>query len=138
MQKPKLKVMMIEDNPEDVTLLSKRLDNLKFDHEMISFARGEEGIRYVETQSAERSAIPDLILLDLGLPGEHGLEILKKFKNHAVLKATPIIVMTSSDEKKDKVETFRRGGTFFITKPYTEDLLREVISHLRVTGRFSG
>lgn len=135
MEKPKMKLMVIEDNPEDVTLLSKRLDNLKFDHEMIPFSRGDEGIQYVEAQSAQKKPIPDLILLDLGLPGEHGLEVLKKLKNHTVLKSTPIIVVTSSDEKKDKVETFRRGGTFFITKPYTEDLLREVISHLRVTGR---
>jgi CheY-like chemotaxis protein len=135
MEKPKMKLMVIEDNPEDVTLLSKRLENLKFDHEMIPFSRGEDGIRYVEAQSAQKNPIPDLILLDLGLPGEHGLEVLKKLKNHTVLKSTPIIVVTSSDEKIDKVETFRRGGTFFITKPYTEDLLREVISHLRVTGR---
>ncbi len=137
MEKPKLKVLMIEDNPEDVALLSKRLDHLKFDHEMISFAKGEEGIRYVETQSSRKDPLPDLILLDLGLPDEHGLEVLKRLKSYAGLKSTPIVVMTSSDEKKDKVETFKRGGTFFITKPYTEDLLREVISHLRMTGRFN-
>ena len=113
------------------------MNNIKFDHELVSFAKGEEGVRYAEELAAGKKTALDLILLDLGLPGEHGLEVLKKLKNHPSLKDTPIIVMTSSEEKKDKVETFKRGGTFFITKPYTEDLLREVISHLRVTGRFS-
>ncbi len=137
MEKPKLKVLMIEDNPEDAVLLSKRLVNLKFENEMTVFHKGEEGVRYLEFQNAQQKPMPDLILLDLGLPGEHGLDVLKKIKTHPALKSTPVIVVTSSDDKNDKVETFRRGGTFFITKPYTEELLGEVISHLRVTGRFN-
>ena len=78
--------------------------------------------------------MPDLVFLDLNLPGEHGLGTLVKIKNYSDFHSIPVIVMTASDDRKDLLESYRKGAVFFIHKPLDKNLLIETLMHMKITG----
>ena len=133
----KLKALMIEDSADCAALLNHTLIQLKMFGEIKIFMSGEEGMEYLEKESVEdKRALPDIIFLDLNLPGEHGLETLAKIKNFSSSNSIPVIVMTASDDRRNLVESYRKGGTFFIHKPLEKTLLTELLMHMKITGAF--
>lgn len=124
----KLKALIIEDSADCAALLNHVLLQLKIFGDIKVFMSGEEGMESLKT------ALPDIIFLDLNLPGEHGLETLAKIKSFSSLNSIPVIVITASDEQRDLVESYRKGGAFFIHKPLKKELLTEVIMHMKITG----
>ena len=132
----KLRVLMIEDSSDCAALLNHVLLETKIFGEIKVFMTGEEALEYLEQQSAGKNfaAMPDLIFLDLNLPGEHGLKILSKIKNDSALVSIPVVVMTASEDRQDWAESYRKGGMFFIHKPLDRTLLRETLFHMKITG----
>ncbi len=128
-----MNVLMIEDNPSDVDIFKQMLDRVGFKNHITAFARGEEALAWMESQA---DALPQLIILDLELPGGmHGLEVLKKLKANRVWEPIPVLVNTTSTNHDDISKTYRHGATFFMQKLYDAGALGEVITHLKVTGR---
>ena len=101
----KLRVLMIEDSADCAALLNHILLEAKIFGDIKLFTRGEEGMKYLE-EAKVRVSLPDLIFLDLNLPGEHGLETLVKIKNYSDFHSIPVIVMTASDDRKDLLESY--------------------------------
>ena len=132
----KLKVLMIEDSEDCAALLNHILLEVKIFGEIKIFMRGEEALEYLEQQSTGKNvaAMPDIIFLDLNLPGEHGLKILSKIKNDSALASIPVVVMTASEDRQDWAESYRKGGMFFIHKPLDKTLLRDTLFHMKITG----
>lgn len=133
---PKLNALIIEDSPDCAALLNHILIESKIFGEIKFFMTGEEGLEYLEesVRQETRTAIPDIIFLDLNLPGEHGLRTLEKIKSESHLQSIPVVVMTASQERSNWTESYRKGGTFFIPKPLDKNLLVETLLHMRVTG----
>ena len=152
-QKTAFKILTVEDTPSDVEILQVYLRKAGLENEMTVLRTAEEAWAYLEGHAeivgageppalrADRSGgknLPHLIFIDLKLPGENGLSLLRKIKAHPTLKMIPVIVNSSSPDHEDLVASYRFGATYFLRKPCTETPLREVLAQLRTAGMLKG
>ncbi len=118
------KILIIEDDKMNLELAIMTLEDAGFT--VISAENGEKGLTLIEKEN------PDLILLDIFLPGENGFDICKKIKSNPKTKEIPVIFVTALEEISAKKEGFEIGADDYITKPYiTEELLLRVELILR-------
>ena len=137
-EKRVLKVLMIEDNPGDVVLVKEHLKKMSFEFELMHFMTGKDLSDFLDENQvlvASEQYTPHLIILDLNLPDDHGLEILEGLKNRNVFEDVPIVIFTSSKQKEDIVESYRKGCTVFLPKDFNEGEFKRVMEQLRATGR---
>ena len=119
----KATILIVEDNPMTLEVLSGYLNKLGFSAHGVQ--SGEEAIQQAE------SLQPDLILLDIMLPGIDGFETCRRLKNKSATKDIPVIFMTALSEITDKVKAFEAGGTDYITKPHHyAEVVARVNTHL--------
>jgi two-component system, response regulator len=129
-----VEILLVEDNIDDVELAVHALrgENLAND---ITVARdGEEALDFVFCRGAHATRRfenpPRLILLDLKLPKVDGLDVLRTIKSDPRTKAIPVVVMTSSREERDLVESYRLGVNAYVQKPVSFDQFRTVVKEL--------
>jgi CheY-like chemotaxis protein len=127
-------ILLVEDNPKDVklTLHALREENLA---NAVQVARdGEEALDFLfcrgEFASRSFDNPPRLVLLDLKLPKVDGLEVLRAVKGDPRTKAIPVVVLTSSREESDLVESYKLGVNAYIQKPVEFDSFRQAVKHL--------
>lgn len=134
-----LKVLIIEDSPDCASLLKLMLDGIRFFGPVTIVGSGEEGRKFLEddeTKTVPAEVLPDLIFLDLGLPGEGGLETLDKIKRNPKLSSIPVIIITASDDKGDWINSYKKGSASLVRKPFNRELLTELLQHMVMTGSF--
>ena len=132
MNKERVEIVLIEDNPADVelTLNSLKKNNLKNTVKVLM--DGEEALDYllkVCTPPGEEEC-PHLILLDLKLPKVSGLEVLEKIRSDNRTKMIPVVVLTSSEEEKDRIESYKLGVNSYIVKPVGFDNFAKVVAQI--------
>lgn len=114
-------LLLIEDNTDTVTLIRRALVKAGIGCEVAVAADDREARALLyglgEHAGAESLRIPDLILLDVNLPGMSGLELLRLLRINARTKTVPIVVFTSSSEARDVERAYERGATSYVTKP---------------------
>jgi two-component system response regulator len=129
-----LEILYIEDNPNDIELTLRALKKHNVANSVQVITDGEEALEYIFTtgQYAERNAKenPKVILLDLKLPKVGGLEILKRLKSEEQTKTIPVVVLTSSREEKDMIESYNYGVNSYVVKPINFDSFSEAVSSL--------
>ncbi len=129
-----IEVLLVEDNPHDAEMtlaalrkhhLANRLHHVKDGAEALAFlfATGGYSGRKVECG-------PKVVLLDLKLPKVDGLEVLRKVKSDERTRATPVVVLTSSSEEQDVLESYRLGVNSYIVKPVDFEKFAESMRHL--------
>ena len=132
MNKEKVEIVLIEDNPADVelTLNALKKNNLKNNVKVLT--DGEEALDYLFNVCAPAGSreCPLLILLDLKLPKVSGLEVLEKIRSDNRTKMIPVVVLTSSAEEKDRVESYKLGVNSYIVKPVEFDNFAKVVSQI--------
>jgi CheY-like chemotaxis protein len=110
----KIRIFLAEDNPADVDLVREALREFQIEHELWWAADGQEAKRFIERMGATpESPCPDLIMLDLNLPLVSGHELIALFRQHPNCVHTPIIVVTSSDSRKDRDKSAELGARHF-------------------------
>jgi DNA-binding response OmpR family regulator len=120
---PIAELLIVDDSPVVLHLLSQMLMRLNFKVRPASC--GELALQ------AARIQPPDLILLDINMPGMNGYEVCQRLKADESLKAIPVIFISSLDEAIDKTKGFEAGGADYITKPFQfEDVMARVRIHL--------
>ena len=121
----KFSILMVDDNPNNLNLLLNTLRN--YNYRLLVAKSGEEAIKRAEY------TLPDLILLDVLMPGIDGFETCKILKANEKTKEIPVIFMTALSETENKVKGFELGAVDYITKPiqYEEVILR-VQNHLMI------
>lgn len=112
------RILLVEDNPGDVLLTQEAFADAKIAVEIDVVDDGTDAIaRLQELAEARPRVLPDLVLLDLNLPGQSGNEILAFIRDHADLGHLPVIMLTSSQAPDDIMESYRLHVSSFITKP---------------------
>lgn len=125
-------ILLVEDNPADaeLTLRALRKNNLA---NYVHLARdGEEALDFLFCRGAyaARTAMPDLILLDLKLPKVDGLEVLQEVKASPRTRAIPVVILSSSKEERDLVRSYRLGVNSYIQKPINFAEFQDVVRQL--------
>lgn len=113
-----IQILLVEDNPADVKLTKIAFEKLKVVNKLDVVNDGIEALSYLKHEDAYSQApTPDLILLDLNLPCKSGCEVLIEIKNDPELKIIPVIILTTSKEDQDVLETYNNHANGFIVKP---------------------
>jgi chemotaxis family two-component system response regulator Rcp1 len=111
-------VLLVEDNPADADLTRESLQDSTVAIELSVAVNGAEALDYLHKRGRFAAfATPDLILLDLNLPGIGGREVLAEIKQHAELKRVPVSILTSSMSEKDIVQSYSLGANCYVVKP---------------------
>ncbi len=119
----KATILIVEDNPMTLQVLLGYLNGLGF--KTFGVQSGEEVVQQSENTQ------PDLILLDIMLPGINGFETCRRLKHNPTTKGIPVIFMTALSDMADKVKAFEVGGTDYITKPHHyAEVVTRVNTHL--------
>jgi two-component system response regulator len=118
MQSLNFEVLLVEDDPGDIELTQIALSKSKLKLNLNVVDDGEEAIAYLHKEGQYAKACrPNLILLDLNLPGVSGLEILSAIKSDDRLKTIPVVILTTSDAGKDICEGYATGANCYVSKP---------------------
>jgi two-component system response regulator len=129
-----LEILYIEDNPSDIELTLRALKKHNVANSVQIIKDGEEALEYIFATGryADRDKMekPKVILLDLKLPKVGGLEILKRLKAEEQTKTIPVVVLTSSREEKDMIESYNYGVNSYVVKPINFDSFSEAVSAL--------
>ena len=135
MKENAVEILLVEDNPNDVELTLRGLKKSNLANKVFVVRDGEEALEYIFTTGSysERNInhIPKLILLDLKLPKVDGLEVLRQVKSDERTKMIPVVVLTTSKEEKDIMESYKLGVNSYITKPVNFD---KFVSSVRDIG----
>ena len=114
-------ILLVEDNPDDVELTLRCLKKNNLCNEVVVTGDGEQALDYLfgtgSYEGRDTSVMPQVILLDLGLPKVDGLEVLKRIRSDERTRRLPVVVLTSSGEEQDRVESYVRGANSFVQKP---------------------
>ena len=120
MQRNKLRrrLLVVEDNPTDALLLRRALTEHGVDYEMVVVGDGEEAIEYLEQC---KGAKPELIIVDLNLPKEDGIEVLKVYRGSPSFIETLMVILTSSDSPSERQRAEIIGVDAYLRKPIELD-----------------
>lgn len=124
-------ILLVEDDPDDVVLISRALRNAKIANPVHEVADGDEAIAYLSgaDRFADRNShpLPVLVLLDLKLPRRDGFEVLRWIRAQPGLRRLPVVVLTSSRETVDVNRAYDEGANAYLVKPVTFDALLELV-----------
>ncbi len=114
-------ILLVEDNPFDAELALVALKENRLANRVFHVEDGEEALDFLfgrgRYASRGRRQLPRVVLLDLKLPKVDGLEVLRQVKADAEMRLVPVVVLTSSREERDVVESYRLGVNSYIVKP---------------------
>ena len=124
-------ILLVEDNPMDVELTLDAFREAKLENEIRVAKTGEEALDYLLGRGVytdrSKHPLPDLILLDIKLPGISGLEVLKIVKKTPIVKRIPVVILTSSREEADRMAGYDGGVNSYLVKPITFTEFLEVV-----------
>jgi len=113
-----IEILLVEDNPGDARLAREAFQDAKVRNTLHWVDNGQEAMDFLRKEGKHaRVPRPDLILLDLNLPGKDGREVLAEIKEDADLKRIPVVILTVSKDEEDVMKTYNFHANCFITKP---------------------
>lgn len=126
-----IEILLVEDNPGDVRLTEEALKEGKVKNNLNVVEDGIEALTFLKRVDEYADApIPDLILLDLNLPGKNGKEVLEEIKNDPDLKWIPVVILTTSEEEKDIIKTYSLHANCYIAKPVDLEQFIKVVKSI--------
>jgi len=109
-------ILLVEDNPDDEALTLRALRKNNIGNEVVVAHDGAEALDWLFGESAPK-ALPAVVLLDLKLPKVGGIEVLRRIRNSAITRLTPVVILTSSREERDLIDGYQLGANSYIQKP---------------------
>jgi len=129
-----VEILLVEDNPNDAELAIRALKKNRIVNNLVLVTDGEEALDFIfakgKFNQRDINNIPRLILLDLKLPKVDGMEVLREIKNNPITKIIPVVILTSSKEEKDVIESYKLGVNSYIVKPVDFDKFVEAVREL--------
>jgi len=111
-----VRILLVEDNLGDVELAREALDASKLKNELVVVNDGKAAVE-VLTEASARGALPDLVFLDLNLPGLSGIDVLKIIKSKEGWSRIPVVILTSSQAETDIAKSYDLHANCYVTKP---------------------
>jgi CheY-like chemotaxis protein len=128
-------ILLVEDNPDDEILTVRELKKQHIVNEIIVVRDGVEALEYLfgtgQYVRHDVRDLPTVVLLDLKLPKVDGLEVLRRIRADGRTKHIPVVVLTSSDDQRDVVESYRLGANSYICKPVNFKQFQEAVRHVQ-------
>ncbi|MFZ1809242.1 MAG: response regulator [Cyclobacteriaceae bacterium] len=123
-----VEILLIEDNLDDAELAIRALKKKNLANNLLHISDSEEALEYLFANG--NNNYPKLILLDLKMPKVDGIQVLKRIKGDPEKKVIPVVMLTSSKEEKDIVESYNLGVNAYIVKPVQFDKFLEAVDQL--------
>lgn len=130
------RILLVDDSPRDIEMAIDALQQHNLANEVVAVRDGAEALDYLYRRGsfADRDlSEPAVILLDLKMPRVDGLEVLRQVKNDPILKVIPVVMMTSSREEQDLLQSYKLGVNAYVVKPLS---FHEFIEAVKVVGAF--
>ncbi len=128
-------ILLVEDNPQDREATKRAFARTGIVNPIIECEDGEEALDYLYRRGKyfdpETAPRPALILLDLNMPGTDGFEILEKLKGNSELKNIPVVILTTSADKRDINKCYKSGANSYIQKPVDFEKFARSIERLK-------
>jgi CheY-like chemotaxis protein len=127
-------ILLVEDNPMDVALTINAFKEAHLSNEIHVVGSSEEALGYIKGEGAYSDRmihpLPDIILLDLKMPGLGGFEFLKIIKSSPLLKRIPVIILTTSRNEEDIARSYDYGANSYLVKPINFDGFQKVVAEV--------
>ncbi len=131
---PIVEILLVEDSPQDLELTLRALRKANLANHIQVARDGAEALEFIfcTGQYAHRqiAQVPKVVLLDLKLPKVDGLEVLRRIKGDARTKAIPVVMLTSSKEQSDVIESYNLGVNSYIVKPVNFEQFIKAVENL--------
>lgn len=129
-------ILLVEDNSQDELLALRALRRANVANRIDVVRDGQQALDYLfcegEFAGREEPALPTVVLLDIGLPRLTGLEVLARLRADARTRLLPVVVLTSSDEDADRVESYTSGANSYVRKPLDFTEFAETVTRLGI------
>ncbi len=127
-----LAILLVEDDPADQKLIKTSLKEQKIANDLQVVSSGEEALDFLQhRRDYSGSAVrPELILLDLNMPGMGGKAFLKQIKDDEGLKQIPVIILTTSSLERDIIDSYKLQASGYVNKPVTLDEFKRVMEKI--------
>ena len=127
-------ILLVEDNPDDVKLTLRALKKSNILNEVIVAEDGVEALDYLfgagKFAGRDTGLLPQVVLLDIKMPRIDGLEVLQRMRADERTKLLPVVVLTTSSEDKDRVESYKLGANSYIRKPVDFNQFADAVKQL--------
>ena len=120
------RILIVDDSPSQLLGMKRIVE--KLGHEAVTAEDGSAGVE------AAKASLPDLILMDVVMPNLNGFQATRAISKEPTTAQIPVVLVTTKDQETDKVWGMRQGAKAYITKPFTDLQLVEVINSLLTTG----
>ena len=127
-------ILLIEDNRHDIEMILDALHEHDMNYNVLAFNDGVKALDYffgalgcLDEGTAE---LPKLIMLDLKLPKVDGLEVLKQLKSDERTRHIPVVIFSSSNEYRDRIESYSRGANSYMVKPLDAEVFSHSVAHI--------
>lgn len=134
MIRPDATILLVEDDPDDEALAVRALRRGGIHHAIVVVRDGVEALDYLFATGThagrDPAALPRVVMLDLKLPRFDGLEVLRRIRADPRTRFLPVVILTSSDEERDRLNGYRYGANSYVRKPVDYDQFAESIRQL--------
>ena len=129
-------LLLVEDNLQDELLTLRALRRANVVNHIVVARDGQQALDYLfregEFAGRDGSELPTVVLLDIGLPRLSGLEVLERLRSDPRTRLLPVVILTSSDEERDRLKSYEIGANSFVKKPVDFAEFAEVVARLGV------
>ena len=127
-------ILLVEDNPDDEELTIRTLRKNNILNNVVIAHDGIEALDYLfctgKYKKRDAGVMPVIIMLDIKLPKVGGLEVLKRIRRDKRTKLLPVVILTSSDEERDLIESYQLGANSYVRKPVDFDQFQKAVQQL--------
>jgi CheY-like chemotaxis protein len=127
-------ILLVEDNPDDIELTIRAFQKSHIKNELVVTRDGVEALDYLfgtgSYAGRDIRKLPEVILLDLKLPKIDGLQVLKRLRNDKRTQLLPVVVLTTSAEEQDIIQSYRLGANSYVRKPVDFDQFMSAVEQL--------